>query len=153
MDTSESSFNITSSTFTNNSVAYYGAVMDTYGTSFNITGSNFTNNSAADSGGVAFTKASLCSIIGSNFYANKANSYGGIMFTAESSTHITNGTFDYNSGSLYIFDSNLSFTGYTRIENYAEPLNETSGAREEGGAITSFQALYQTTKQGVVEQY
>ena len=49
-------------------------------------------------------------------------------------------TFDCNSGSLYIFNSNLTFSGYTRLENCAEQLNETAGAREEGGAITSFQS-------------
>ena len=49
-------------------------------------------------------------------------------------------TFDCNSGSLYIFNSNLTFSGYTRLENCAEQLNEIAGAREEGGAITSFQS-------------
>ena len=61
------------------------------------------------------------------------------MKTIESSTHITNGTFDYNSGSLYIFNSNLAFSGYTRFENCAKKSKETSGTRE-GGAITSFQS-------------
>ncbi len=52
MITSDSSFNITSSTFTNNSAAL-GGVMYTSNSSFNITSSTFTNNSAAsfDGGG------------------------------------------------------------------------------------------------------
>ena len=65
------------------------------------------------------------------------------MFTTvtESSTHIANGTFDYNSGSLYSFNSNLIFSGYTRLENCAEQLsNKTAKAREEGGVITSVQS-------------
>jgi predicted outer membrane repeat protein len=58
----------------------------------------------------------------------------------ESSTHITDGTFEYNSGSLYIFNSNLTFSGYTRVENSPEPNKAAPGAREEGGAITSIQS-------------
>ena len=141
MAASYSSFNITSSTFINNSAARYGGVMRTFGTSLNITSSTFTNNSAADRGGVAYIViASSFNIIGSHFYANKANSYGGIIVTIESSTYITDGIFDYNSGSLYIFNSNLNFSGYTRLENCTEKSNETSDAREEGGAITSVQS-------------
>ena len=91
--------------------------------------------------GVAYIEASSFNIIGSSFYANKANSYGGIVFTIESSTYIANGTFDYNSGSLYSFNSNLIFSGYTRLENCAEQLsNKTAKAREEGGVITSVQS-------------
>ena len=159
-----SSFNITSSNFTNNSAVQNGGVMETYNSSLysnNIASCIFNNNSAAyggimvtynstyiitssmftnNSGGVAWTIISSFNIIGSNFYANKANSSGGIMFTIDSSTHIANGTFDYNSGSLYSFNSNLTFSGYTRLENCAEQLNKTVEAREEGGAITSFQS-------------
>ena len=140
MLTSDSSFIITSSTFTNNS-AVLGGVMEIDNSPFNITSCTFINNSAADSGGVAYyIETSSFNIINSSFYANKANSYGGIIYTTESSTHIANGTFDYNSGSLYIFNSNLTFSGYTGLENCAEQSNKTAGAREEGGAITSFQS-------------
>ena len=149
MHTSDSSFNITSSTFANNRAVflgsvlmftYDGGVMWTSGTSLNIISSTFTNNSAADSGGVAWAITSSFNIIGSSFYANKANSYGGIIFTTESSTHIANGIFDHNSGSLYSFNSNLTFSGSTRLENCAEQPNKTADALEEGGAITSFQS-------------
>ena len=142
MWTFNSSFNITSSTFTNNSAADDGGAIETNNSSFNITSSTFTNNSAADDGGVAWAIASSFNIIGSNFYANKANSFGGILVTIASFSHIiiTNSTFDYNSGSLYIFNSNLTFSGYTRLENNAEQLNKTAEAREEGGAITSVQS-------------
>ena len=139
METYNSSINITSSMFANNSAAH-GGIMETYNSSFNIISSTFTNNSAADSGGVTRGVTSSFNIISSRFHANKANSYGGIMFTRESSTHITNSTFEYNSGSLYNFNSNLNFSGYTRLENNAEQLNKTAEAREEGGAITSIQS-------------
>ena len=148
MITVNSIFNIISSTFTNNSAASrdgnsnaanYGGVMVTLSSTFNITSSTFTNNSAAD-GGVAWGITSLFNIIGSNFYGNKVSSHGGIMFTIESSSHVTNCTFYHNSGSLYIFYSNLTFSGYSRLENSAEQSNKTLGAQEEGGAITSFQS-------------
>ena len=93
------------------------------------------------SGGVAeIVEASSFNIIGSSFYANKANNFGGILVTTESSMHIANGTFDYNSGSLYSLNSNLAFSGYTRLENCAVQSNNPTEAREEGGAITSFQS-------------
>ena len=152
MRTSDSSFNITSSTFTNNSAAYDGGVMITFDSSFNITSSTFTNNSAAYDGGVMITFDSSFNITSSTFTNNSAARYGdlfaskinnivgGIMFIIDSSTHITNGTFDFNSGSLYVFNSNLTFSGLTKLENCAEPSNKADGAREEGGAITSFQS-------------
>ena len=141
-------FNITNSSFTNNSAGNYGGVMLTSGSrsdsvsvsKFNITCSIFTNNSAGYGGGVAYITTSSLNILGSSFYANKANSYGGILVTIESSTHIANGTFNYNSGSLYIFNSNLTFSGYTRLENCIEQSNKTTEVREEGGAITSLQS-------------
>ena len=141
MFTPVSSYNIISSVFTNNS-ANRGGVMYTYFySSFNIITSTFTTNSADDIGGVAYAGISSFIIcIGSHFHANKANSFGGIMFTIESFTHVTNGTFGYNSGSLYIFNSNLTFSGYTRFENCAEPSGKPAGEREEGGAVTSVQS-------------
>ena len=141
MDFDWSLININSCTFTKNSAADSGGVLLLfYSLSFNIISSTFNNNSAAGSGGVAYVETSSFNIIGSSFYTNKANSYGGIIYTTESSTHITNGTFDYNTGSLYIFNSNLTFSGYTRLENSAKQANKTAGASEEGGAITSFQS-------------
>ena len=130
-----SSLNIINSTFTNNSAAYDGGVIVSFMSLFNITSSTFTNNSAGDYGGVIYALASLLNIGDSSFYANTAISYGGIIVTIKSSTHVTNGTFDYNSGSLYIFYSNLTFSGYTRLENSTV---QSNGAREEGGVITSF---------------
>ena len=85
--------------------------------SFNITSSTFTNNSAIR-GGVAYAESSSFNIFGSGFYANKANQ--GIILTFECSMHINDGTFEYNSGSFYIFDSHLTFSGYTRLENFTK---------------------------------
>ena len=148
MRTFDGSFNITSSTFTNNS-ATDGGVMSTSDGSFNITNSTFTNNSATSEGGVIYCLASLpdrepLNIYSSSFYTNKADDYGGIMFTIGCTTHIADSAFDHNLGSLYIFNSNLTISGYTTFENCAEPSNKTATedvlTRQEGGAITSFQS-------------
>ena len=136
----DSSFNITSSSFTNNSVGCFGGVIATFDSSCNITSSTITNSSASCVGGVSFVFSSLYNIVGSRSYSNKAEMIGGIMLIIDSSTHITNGTFDFNSGSLNIFNSNLTFSGLTKLENGEEPSVNKVGTREEGGAITSFQS-------------
>ena len=159
MVTFNSSFNIVSSTFTNNSAIFDGGVMTTFNSySVNITNTNFTSNSAANVGGVIWASQSLFNLVGSNFFANKAKNSGGIMITTECSMHITDGIFDHNSGSIYVFNSNLTFSGYISFENCTEPskMDITSSIetlstifgdiatptqpRLEGGAITSFQS-------------
>ena len=154
----ESSFNIISSTFSNNSgVPFDGGVMLIVGSSsINITNSNFTYNSATNTGGVIWASQSSFNIDRSNFLANKADNSGGIMFMTECSMHITDCKFNHNSGSLYIFNSNLNFSGYISFENCEEPsktiatlntletvvgnLTVQTQPHPEGGAITSFQS-------------
>ena len=139
MVTFNSSINIICSTFTNNSAAAHAGVMATLNSSFNVINTTFTNSAATTIGVIGGLNSSF-NIIGSNFYANKANSYGRIMFTVGCSTHIADGTFDHNSGSLYVFNSNLTFSGKTRFENCTEPSISITRHHPEGGAITSFQS-------------
>ena len=76
-------------------------------------------------------------------YADSANSQAHYYITPSLSVHCPGdpcSTHITNSGSLYIFNNNLNFSGYTRLENCAEQSNKTAEAREEGGAITSFQS-------------
>ena len=90
--------------------------MAIFGSSFIIKSSTFTYNIAADNGGVIAATASTVNIVSSDFYANKAKSVGGMMITmSKCSTHITDCTFDHNSGSLFVFDSNITFSGYTKF--------------------------------------
>ena len=131
-------FDITNSNFTDN-IAAYGGVMITGNSSFNITSSTFTGNSATVCG-VIFVGTSSLNIVGSSFYANRVNTTEGIMLTVDCSTHITDSTFNHNLGSLYVYNSNLTFSGYTSFENGAEPSNKIANVIEEGGAITSFQS-------------
>ena len=122
---------------------------------FNIISSTFTKNSVAHGGGgVAYADASSFNIVDSVFYANKASRFGGIIFTTECSIRITNGSFGHNLGSLYVFNSNLTFNGYVIFENCHEPSDKTVTTMEissaivvelshphpEGGAITSIQS-------------
>ena len=144
MDTSSGSFNITNSTFHNNSAAMRGGVMHRlFSGSFDITSSSFNDNSA-DSGGVIYVIWSQdvrsFTINNSSFNNNSADSYGGIMFTLQCSIHITDSTFHYNSGSLYTFNGNLTFSGQSKFENCVEPSNKTSLTLQEGGALTGFQS-------------
>ena len=167
MVTSGGSFNITNSTFTDNTAAVAGGVMFTIDGSFEITNSTFANNIAAQVGGVMFTfggslnitnsifainKASYfggvilsahvrnLSINNSSFNNNTAATYGGIMYTLQCFTHISDSTFHFNSGSLYIFSSDLTFSGQTKFENCAEPSKKTLFAHQEGGALTIIQS-------------
>ena len=170
MYTNRSMFNITGSTFTNNLAFFYGGVTYSSRTRFIITNSSFLKNNATGGGvilvfnrgsvtitntmftknsavrgasAVIFASISFLNIINSSFCANKADSYGGIMSIVESITYIADGIFDNNLGSLYVFSSNITFSGYTRFQNGEEPLNKMSTEnvftepRPEGGAVTS----------------
>jgi predicted outer membrane repeat protein len=170
MYTYRSSLNITGNTFTNNLASFDGGVMYSSLSQFIITNSSFLKNSATIGGvifvfnrgsiiitsttftnnsavrgasGVIFSSVSSLNIINCSFCANKADSYGGIMSIVESTTHITDSIFDNNFGSLYIFSSNITFSGHTRFQNGEEPRNKMTTRdaftepRPEGGAITS----------------
>ena len=60
----------------------------------------------------------------------------------------TQSTFTYNLGSLYVFNGNLTFSGYTRFQNCTEPSFDNKVAPngvysrtcQEGGVITSFKS-------------
>ena len=85
----------------------------------------------------------------SNFSLNAvSNQGGGVIFILQCSTHITNSTFDENNGSLYTFNSNLTFSGHLTFENSMEPGNGVTS--QEGGAITSFQSTVIFTRESVV---
>ena len=65
--------------------------------------------------------------------------------------HIANSAFDNNIGSLYIFSSDVTFSGYTRFENCTEPSNrrENRYYYQKGGAITNFQSTVTFTGPGI----
>ena len=139
--TSGGSFNVTNSIFTDNIATFGGGVTVSTKASFNITNSTFTNNTATKYGGVLHmsTRGSLY-VKNTNFKNNSADICGGIMFALDSFAHITDSTFHYNSGSLYTFGGNITFSGQSKFHNCFEPSNKTSLTVKEGGALTSVQS-------------
>ena len=149
----ESSFTITDVAFDNNAANLGGAISALNG-HLTIYSNSFTNNRAAHGGGAIFkynnyddfTMTTFINIYNCTFINNGATFAGGIILCVGCSTHIANSTFDYNLGSLYVFNSNLTFSGYIVFETSTEPLNKTSTENplpfqiQEGGAITSDQS-------------
>ena len=148
-NSSESTFNIVINTFYNNSAWYGGVILCwvTVGGKINIAGSSFINNSAS-LGGVFWIHQGSFYIQNSSFINNAAKYYGGIMLTFESPMEVDDCKFDHNSGSLYIFNSNLTISGHTNFENCTklsildQHIQDSAmdRSRLEGGGITSFQS-------------
>ena len=146
MFTALSSFSIKNCDFGNNR-ARNGGVMDTRMSTFNITCTILTNNSAARAGGVIITQDSSFNITDTVFTHSAAGQYGGIMFLLGGSIDFTNCTFENNSGSLYVYNINITFRGYTHFESNIEPnKTENVATRQEGGAITAYQSNVLFTK-------
>ena len=72
--------------------------------------------------------------------------------------HINDGTFENNLGSFYIFDSHLTFSGYTRLENFTKQslisiqstviftgISSLSNNRASSGAISATESKYGET--------
>ena len=134
-------FTITSSTFAHNT-AYRGGVFLAYYGSFIIADSIINNNKAHGHGGVIICSKGSFNIAHSSFTYNAAFELGKIIFASGCSTNIANSIFKYNSGSLYVFDGNLTFTGQSKFVDFVEPSNKTiyGHTDQEGGAITSFKS-------------
>ena len=149
-----SSFYISNSTFTKNSAADRGGVMSMGSSaSFSIITSIFENNRATVSGGIIWcSEHGTIKVNNSNFSLNAVfNQGGGVIFILQCSTEISNSTFDQNNGSLYTFDSNLTFSGYLKFEHSSVPFIPRKVIEsQEGGAITSFQSTVIFTRKSTV---
>ena len=134
-----SSFSISKSTFASNSAQTVGGVIDVLSDSlFTINYSTFINNSF---GGVIACLGETLNINNSNFSSNIGHFGEGILFIRQCSTHIANAIFDYNTGSIYAFNGNLTFGGHSKFGTSTEPLiAEDESTGQEGGVITSFQS-------------
>ena len=149
----DSLLDIRTSTFTNNSANKSGVVYIFPYASFSIITSIFVNNSATLRGGIIWcSEHGTLKVDNSNFSLNAvSNQGGGLIFMFQCSAHISNSTFDKNNGSLYTFNSNLTFSGYLKFENIAEPLIVRKVIEsQEGGAITSFQSTVIFTRESTV---
>ena len=134
-------FNIKSTTFADNTAARSGGVLTTSGGMLNITHVTFATNKAIEGGGVIRSCCESTIVINySLFQNNTAESYGGIMFAIQCETQIDNCIFVYNSGSLFVSDSSLIFSGHLTFEQCIEPPSKTPSTLQEGGALTTFQS-------------
>ena len=136
------SFNITDCTFTNNNATGYGGVMRASFCSLTVSNCSFVKNKATQSGAVIWCSDRTVNVENSYFSLNAVvYQGGGVIFIRQTSTHITNSSFDRNIGSLYTFNSNLTFSGHLEFKNSTEPLIAGNAiTSQEGGAITSFQS-------------
>ena len=145
-----SSFNISNSVFTNNVAAEGGVVWIHYG-SLTVSNSIFVNNKATDLGAVIQCTDGTLKIDSSNFSLNVVfNRGGGVFIIRQCSTYITNSQFYQNNGSIFAFNSNITFSGYLKFEKFTEPIIANGVTSQEGGAITSFQSTVIFTRKSTV---
>ena len=135
---------ISGCTFTHNTAEFAGALRLDGSNLPTLIDNSFIHNSADYTGGVMLCSDGLLSITNNDFAYNYAADYGGVLYTSNCSTHIVDCIFSENSGSLYVFDSNLTTSGYTLMKDGKEPPKRISTVTpfisDEGGAITSFQS-------------
>ena len=105
-----------------------------------LTKCNFISNRAIDTGGVIWSSQGTLTVADSKFSLNAAGSGGAVIFTFQCKANFKNITFEQNNGSLYTFNSDIIFDGYSKFENCTEALPELNHTSVEGGAITSFQS-------------
>ena len=107
---------------------------------FDILNTTFSCNFASSQGGVMWCSGACLNITNSRIEFSAAVQYGGIMLALDSLTHINHSTFYHNSGSLYLFNSNLDLSGHTIFDNSTKLTKNASHFSREGGAITGFQS-------------
>ena len=132
------SFNIIDSTFSDNTANLVGGVIYATYAFINIDRNYFTNNGATFGGVIVSYEDPTITTLNKSFDITNStfinNSGSGSIVCYQCFAHIANSEFDHNSGSLYIFNGNLTFSDSTMFENCAEPLDKQL---QEGGAITS----------------
>ena len=144
----DSSFVIINSTFTKNRALDGGAVYISHDSSFTASNIIFENNAATEAGGICFCSDGNLNIYNSTFTRNEVLTQGGgVVILNQCSTHLSSCSFYRNNGSLYTFDSILSFSGWIEFQRNTEPFYAGSDViNHEGGAITSFQSAVTFTR-------
>lgn len=129
---------VANSIFTGNSASYGGAIYEPQVTSggFNVTNSTFSNNSATGYGGAIYFDAGGSDFVnGTTFSGNTATSYGGAIYEFYCDVHITDTTITNNSssngdgGAMFIDRGSFYFTNSTASHNYS---------KYQGGGIYSY---------------
>ena len=119
---SNASITISNTNFTSNSARYGGVIIwiQLVTDSLTIINSVFLHNNATTTGGVLYCSKGTLNIVNSNFSSNTMNTLGtGTIFTSQCCTNIANSAFNDNVGSIYTFNSNLTFSGNSKCENSA----------------------------------
>ena len=135
------SLNISNSNFTSNNASYGGAVATAEDYLF-ICKSIFLKNNATSFGGVIYSQMGMLNLGNSYFSSNAVNYFGeGLILIIQCSTYIANSTFHHNTGSIYTYNSNLTFSGNSSFNKFTDILvAENKSTSQEGGVITSFQS-------------
>lgn len=146
IDATNSAFIIIDSYFRRSYAQYSGGVVDAKNCTFTITKTIFFNNGGVF-GGVIHLESILnhtYAIISDCVFQYNLADAGGIVETTGSNILIENCKFDRNIGSIYTFNSNITFGGQNVIENSIEPHSTKTFygmfTVKQGGANTSYQS-------------
>ena len=118
---------------------YVGQVSDVVISDFNIilTDNHFVKNTAIIGASVYLERLTTSTVIMTrNLVVNNNASGYGMMYLFYSSVFMKCNTFKNNIGSLYAFNSNLTFMQNTNFEDNISP----AGQFQQGGALTTFQS-------------
>ena len=137
------SFYIANSTFINNiAQTGQGGVIASSNASYHIVNCSFLGNRAGSLGGAIITNnGSVFLIANTSFFENEAESDGGVMLVSRGFFRITDCSFNRNLGSMYFFNSNVTFSGHNLFDSNMQKHFDQIASRladEQGGAITSF---------------
>ena len=135
---------IKASKFHDNIAINQGSVLTSIQSNMVIEGSVFYSNHASDIGGVLYSAYSTITV-GDSTFTNNSSPRGAVIYLSASvfrGNDSGNFTFSNNNGSLVVFNSNVTFSGYTKFVKNQSPNMTTTGTVQEfeGGAITLLQS-------------
>lgn len=143
IDSRDSYIIIKMSTFDNNTSQNLGGALDFYNDTVTLIDDTFTNNNAP-TGSVVYASynSSIYQCNSLLVFNNSAESYGTVYLIDShfNQHHSGNATLSYNVGSLMLFNSNITISGYLKSSWNNQPLQNGKAHYQEGGAITLFQS-------------
>ena len=132
--TDQVEFNVSKTTFSNNTANCGGAIHSELGHSL-LDYTSFTNNTA-NAGGVLWAKNANIESLSCNITHNRGNF--SVLFLLTSTTVWSNVTFSENEGSMLTVESNLVISGISKmVNNIQSPFRTIINRLQTGGAITA----------------
>ena len=135
---------ISGSKFSNNKAYLWGGAVYTIMGSVNIDTSEFTKNTIRFHGGAIHAQRTTVIISGNKFSGNGAEA-GVVYFFESVVSFLCDVTFINNSGSIFLFRSNLTITegSSTEVTSSSFQIQRFSGAStlKQGGVFTTFQSI------------